>query len=295
MIGSKTTVLNPKTNFLSYNNELSVRGDLRELLENVGRGGRRVSGTLFHVRGPVILVLGLTLFLYLIAPAYGSSSYSPGVKPGDTITYGQIRASWKSNTGSFSPVKDFLNTSSIVITVQNVAGTSVTGQVTFSYLNGTTRSLVLVEDVQSGIGNMSSSIEWIIAGSLAAPDPIYESSSAPTIDQTKQSTFAGSARTVNIINSTQPEPGGFCRFQRVWDQNTGLLLGFALNYTVSNANYHVSASASAQVTQTNLSLRPEQMGTLVLPTSLGLILLTSLIGSGSALAVHVTRRRETRR
>jgi hypothetical protein len=252
-----------------------------------------VSGILLHVRSPVMLVLGLILFLYMIAPAYGSASYSPGVKPGDTITYGQIRASWKSNTGSFSPVKDFLNASSIVITVQNLAGTSVTGQVTFNYLNGTTRSAVLVEDVQSGTGNMSSSIEWIIAGSLAAPDPIYESSSAQTIDQTTQSTFAGSARTVNIINSTQPEPGGFCRFQRIWDQNTGLLLGFALNYTVSNANYHVSASASAQVTQTNLWLLPQHMGTVVSHPSLELILLTALIGSASAYAVHVTRRRKT--
>jgi hypothetical protein len=188
------------------------------------------------------------------------------------------------------PVADFLNASSIVITVQNVAASSVTGQVTFSYLNGTTRSAVLVEDVQSGNGNMSSSIEWIIAGSLAAPDTIYESPSAPAIGQTTQSTIAGSARIVNIINSTQPEPGGFCKFQRIWDQNTGLVLGFALNYTVSNANYHVSASASAQVRQTNFSLQPEHLGTLVSPTSLGLILLTALIGSACTCAVHIRRR-----
>jgi len=248
-----------------------------------------VSGTLLHVRSPIILVLGLTLFL-LVAPVYGTASYAPGVKPGDTITYGQIRASWKSNTGSFSPVADFLNASSIVITIQNVVGASVTGQATLSYLNGTTRSVVWVEDVQSGNGNMSSSIEWIIAGSLTAPDRIYESSSAPAIGRTTQSTFAGSARTVNIIDSTQPEPGGFCKFQRIWDQNTGLLLGFALNYTVSNANYHVSASVSAQVTQTSLSLQPAQMGTFVLPPSMGLILLTALIGSASACVVHMRLR-----
>lgn len=254
-----------------------------------------MSGTLLYVRSPVILVLGLTLFLYLVAPVYGSASYSPGVKPGDTITYGNVRASWKSDTGSFSPVKDFLNVSSMVITVQNVAGASVTGQATLSYLNGTTRSIAWVEDVQSGNGTMSHSIEWIIAGSLAAPEPIYESPSAPVIDQTTQSTFAGSARTVNIINSTQPEPGGFCKFQRIWDQNTGLLLEFALNYTVSNANYHVSASASAQVTQTSLWLLPQHMGTLFSPPSLELILLTALIGSASAYAFHVTRREATRR
>jgi hypothetical protein len=249
-----------------------------------------VSGTVLHVRSPVILVLGLTLFLYLVAPVYGSASYSPGVKPGDTITYGQIRASWKSSTVSFSPVKDFLNTSSIVITVQSVAGTSVTGQETFSAPNGTTRRVGWVEDVQRGNGNMSSSIEWIIAGSLAAPDPIYESSSAPAIGETVLSTLAGSARTVNIINSTQPEPGGFCKFLRIWDQNTGLLVGFALNYTVSNANYHVSASASAQVTQTNLWLPSEHLGTVVWSPSLGLVLLTVLIGSASTYAVHVRRR-----
>src|SRR5205807_10187336 len=170
------------------------------------------------------------MLLYGVAPASAVTSYKPGVKPGDSATYGQVKADWKSDLAPFSPVKDFLGVSSITVSAINIVGTDITARQTYSYPNGTTRSFVWVEDVQSGAGNMSSAIAWIIAGSLVAPDPLYESSSASTICQTVQGSYVGSVRTVSIINSTQPEPGGFCKFLRIWDQNTGIRLGVAWNY-----------------------------------------------------------------
>jgi hypothetical protein len=225
-----------------------------------------------------------------VAPVSAVASYKPGVKPGDSVTYVQVNSRWKSNLTPFSPVKDFLGVSSITVAVLNVVGSNVTARQTLNYPNGTTRSIVGIEDVESGAGNMSSAIAWVIAGSLVAPEPIYESSSASTIGQTVQSSYAGSVRTVNIINSTQPEPGGFCKFLRIWDQNTGILLGFALNYTASNGNYHVSASASTQMTQTNLWASPERTTTPVPSPIFGLAVFFAAIGSATAYAVHGRRR-----
>jgi hypothetical protein len=148
----------------------------------------------------------------------------------------------------------------------------------------------LVEDVQSGAGNVSSGIAWIIASSLIAPEPLYESSSASTISQTGQGAYAGSVRTVNIINSTQPEPGGFCKFLRIWDQNTGILVGFVLNYTVSNANYHVSASASAWMTRTSLWVVLERNATLIPSLVFGLAAIISAIGLGCTYSLLRRRR-----
>src|SRR5438132_3739008 len=249
-----------------------------------------MTGILSHSHYLIILILASVLLLYGLAPASAVTSYKPGVKPGDSATYGQVKADWKSDLAPFSPVKDFLGVSSITVSVINIVGTDITARQTYSYPNGTTRSFVWVEDVQSGDGNMSSSVAWIIAGSLVAPDPLYESSSASTIGETVQGVYAGSIRTVNIINSTQPEPGGFCKFLRVWDQNTGIMLGFGLNYTVSNANYHVSASASMQMTRTSLWTLLEHTTTRAPSPIFGLAVFLAAIASASAYALHGKRR-----
>jgi len=251
-----------------------------------------VSGTLLHRQNLIALILtSILLLVFGLAPVSAAAGYVPGVKQGDSTTYGQVNASWKSSTAPVSPLKDLLSVSSITVAVQNVVGNGVTARQTYTYPNGTTRSIVLIEDVQTGAGNMSSVIEWIIAGSLSSPDRLYDSSSTSTIGQTVQGTYAGSVRTVNLINSTQPEPGGFCKFLRIWDQNTGMLLGFALNYTVSNGNYHVSASASAQMTQTNAWVLPAHSGTRAPSPIFGFALfIVAAIGSASAYALHLRRR-----
>jgi hypothetical protein len=172
----------------------------------------------------------------------------------------------------------------------------VTARQSYSYPNGTVRTIVWVEDIRSGTGNMSSTIPWIVAGSLVARDPIYRSSPAESIAQTVQGVYAGSVRTVNIINSTQPEPGGFAKFLRIWDANTGILLGFALNYTVSNANYHVSASASTQISETSLWISPAPTRTPTPVPSLNFpmgLFIAAAIGSASAYALHRRRGRST--
>jgi hypothetical protein len=249
-----------------------------------------MSATLSNRRNLIVLIFVPALLLYGLAPVSAVGSHKPSVKPGDSATYGLVKASWKSDIAPVSPVNDLLSVSSITVTVQNVVESNVTARQTYNYSNGMTRSIVWVEDVQSGAGNKSSAIPWIIAGSLVAPDPIYDSSSASTIGQTVQGSYAGSVRTVNIINSTQPEPGGFCKFLRMWDQSTGILLGFALNYTVSNANYHLSASASMQMTRTSLWASPLRTTTLAPSPIFGLALFIVAIVSASAYALHGKRR-----
>jgi hypothetical protein len=249
-----------------------------------------VNGTLAHSHDLIVLVLASILLLCGLAPVPAAGSYKPGVKPGDSATYGQVNATWKSDVSPLSPVRDFLGVSSITVTVLNVVATSVTIRETRNYSNGTARSVVWAEDLQSGAGNMSSAIDWLIAGSLVAPEPLYDSSSASKIGQTVQGSYAGSVRTVNIINSTQPEPGGFCKFLRIWDQYTGILLGFGLNYTVSNASYHVSASGSVQMTGTSLWVLPERTTNPVPSPIFGLVVFLAAIVSASVYALHGKRR-----
>jgi hypothetical protein len=251
-----------------------------------------VSRTLPHSLNLIMLVLVPTMLLCVLAPVFAVARYTPGVKPGDSVTYGQVRASWSSNIPPLSPVGDFLSVSSITVAVLNVVGNGVTGRETYNYPNGTTRTIVWVQDVQTGSGNMSSAIPWIIAGSLVARDPIYRSSSAESIAQTVQGVYAGSIRTVNIINSTQPEPGGFVKFLRIWDANTGILLGFALNYTVSNANYHVSASASTQISETSLWISRAPTRTTVPSLNFSIpVFIAAAIGSASVYVLHRRRGR----
>jgi len=250
-----------------------------------------VRQVLAHSPSLIVVILASILLAYGLAPVSAVVSYQPGVKPGDSATYGQVNADWKSGVAPFSPVKDFLGVRLITVSVLNVVGTNVTARQTYNYPNGTSRSLVWFEDIQSGEGNVSTSIAWIIAGSLAAPDTLHDSSSAESIAQTAQGVYAGSVRTVNIINSTQPEPGGFCKFLRIWDQNSGVLIGFAMNYTVSNANYHASASASAWMSGTSLWGTVERTPAVLPSPMFGLAAFFGVIGSAIAFAVHARRSR----
>jgi hypothetical protein len=249
---------------------------------------------MLHTVNLIMLILAPMLLLCLVATVFAVPSYYPGVKPGDSATYGQVHASWKANLAPVSPVtpvKDYLGVSSITVTVQNVAGPSVTARQTYNFANGTTRSIVWVENVQTGTRNMSTAIPWIIASSLVAPESIYNSPLASTIEHTVQGVYAGSVRTVNIINSTQPEPGGFSKFVQIWDEKTGVLLGFDLNYVVSNANYQVSASASTQMTQTSLWVSPLTSRALMPSLSFLIVVFSAAIGSVSAYVLHGRRRR----
>ena len=254
-----------------------------------------MSRSLLHSPNLIILILAPMILLCLIAPVFAVGRYTPGVKLGDSVTYGQVSASWKSDMSPLSPVKDFLGVSSITVAVQSILGNSVTARQTFNYPNGTIRTIVWAEDVQTGTGSMSSAIPWIIAGSLVAPNALYESSSASTIVETVQGVYAGAVRTVNIINSTQPEPGGFSKSLRIWDEKSGLLLGFALNFTVSNVNYHVSASVSTQMTGTSLWVSPAPTQTSVPPLNLPISLfIGAAVGSASAYVLHRRRGRVSR-
>src|SRR5438105_13375738 len=140
-----------------------------------------MTGVLSHSHFLFILILASVLLLYGLAPASAVTSYKPGVKPGDSATYGQVKADWKSDLAPFSPVKDFLGVSSITVSVINIVGTDITARQTYSYPNGTTRSFGWVEDVQSGAGNKSLSVAWIIAGYLVSTDPSYQSFSVSTV------------------------------------------------------------------------------------------------------------------
>ncbi len=133
-------------------------------------------------RLPLILIL-MVLVAMSLFPAQAQAIYQPGVKPGDTITYGQVSASWVSNLNPQSPFANFLNVSTIQNTITNVDQENVTFQQTKTYNNGTTNTARFYYNVQSGLGNYTTVISWLIASGLVSPEATYENPNAPTISE----------------------------------------------------------------------------------------------------------------
>jgi len=206
----------------------------------------------------------LLLVLVLVCLIAGSipfgraqANYQPGVKPGDTITYGQVSASWVSNLNPQSPFANFLNVSSIQNVISSVNQDNVTLQQTKTYDNGTMISYHLLYNTQSGYGNYTPSIAWVIAKGLEAPETGYETPQAPTITKTVEKVYLGTVRTVNIFSQFQVLSGGYVSVEEDYDQQTGILLYLTITEVYSNI-YYVTAHLDIVITQTSLWSPPFQ-------------------------------------
>src|SRR6266568_2623431 len=199
-----------------------------------------------------MVLVAMSLF-----PAQAQAIYQPGVKPGDTITYGQVSASWVGNLNPQSPFANFLNVSSIQNTVSNANQNNVTLQQTKIYNNGTMNTFHLLYNTQSGYGNYTPFIPWVIAKGLVAPEAAYETLQAPTITKTVERVFVGTVRTVNVISFFQVLSGGYVSSEEDVDQQTGILLYLTITEVYSNI-YYVTAHLNILITQTSLWSPPVQ-------------------------------------
>ncbi len=206
-----------------------------------------------------LLLVLVVVFLIAGSIPFGraQANYQPGVKPGDTITYGQVSASWVSNLNPQSPIANFLNVSSIQNVISSVNQDNVTLQQTKTYNNGTMISYHLLYNTQSGYGNYTPSIAWVIAKGLEAPEAGYETPQAPTITETVEKVYLGTVRTVNIFSQFQVLSGGYVSVEEDYDQQTGILLYLTITEVYSNI-YSVTAHLDIVITQTSLWFPPVQ-------------------------------------
>src|SRR5437667_12157350 len=107
-------------------------------------------------------------------PASAQANYSPGVKPGDSITYGEFSINGTTPYPPFPP-----NTTSLKLTVQTVNSqtNNVNASLVYIVKNGTQSTQNLFGNTVTGQGNLS---PFLTAGNLTAghllcnsPSPNY--------------------------------------------------------------------------------------------------------------------------
>ena len=148
----------------------------------------------------LIATLIVTLSPRLIHNASGAV-YQPGVKVGDWWNYGPFEISC-SSCPSQPPVP--IGFSFLVI---SESGNNVSLRGTAHYSNGTMVVTTFSGSLDNGSGNLTQ-VPPIISTGLVPGDPIFNAASAPTINSTADMSYAGASRQVNIVNYTNPFPGG---------------------------------------------------------------------------------------
>jgi uncharacterized membrane protein len=203
------------------------------------------------VRIPSVAAIFALLTLMLAAPIFTPSahaqSYLPGVTVGNSVTFGNITAIWRFNSTPPSFIQQFNQSKSVTETVNSVVGTVVGASQTFNYKNNTQQRIDGTIDVQSGFGTLG---YFILSGGLSAGDHIYQAQYPyqfyPIITETVTKLYAGSERSVNVLNQTYSQSGQ--EFVTQWDAKTGFLVELLDNVSYYSYNFLISL----RVTSTNV-------------------------------------------
>ena len=204
--------------------------------------------------------LGIGLLVILVVAVFAptlvhAKDYKLGVKIGDWVKYGQITVAWTGNGTEPPYVTEAKKVDYERIDVQDVAGTTVSLNLTVHYDNGTQTFQRFDTDVKTS----SMSWSYLIATNLTAGDPLIPRNplipSAPEtiINQTVTGMYAGAYRNVNVIdiksNWTVEQATWQFEAKRFWDQSSGITVE-----TYSNQTYNASESVqtSFKATETNL-------------------------------------------
>ena len=167
-----------------------------------------------------ILALTVIVACIVLPSLVRAVSYSPGVKVGDWIKYGQITVTWTGNGTEPSYVTEERNLDWARIDVTGVSGTVVTLNSTAHYVNGTQMSQSISEDVNSTTYLGST---YLIAANLNSGDMLSLQAGSPTINQTVGKAYAGAGRDVNVLNVTTTYQNQDVILATFYDQNTGVM------------------------------------------------------------------------
>src|SRR5881409_1633838 len=178
-------------------------------------------------------------------PASAQPNYSPGVKPGDSITYGEFSIN---GTTPYPPFP--ANISSIKIQIQsvNTQTSTVNASLVYSYKNGTQSTQSLSGNTVTGQGNL---FPYLVAGNLTAGDLLFNSPYPyyPYLfNATVGRVYAGALRSVNVFNITLTNPGQSVQALFYWDVQTGFLLDAAETVNYPGQSFSIRFKA----TETNV-------------------------------------------
>src|SRR5437867_48875 len=180
-------------------------------------------------------------------PASAQPNYSPGVKTGDSITYGEFSINGATPYPPFPP-----NTASLKIQIQNVntQTNTVNASLVYNYKNGTQSTQNLSGNTVTGDGNL---FPYLVAANLTAGDLLFNSPYPyyPYVfNETVERVYAGALRSVNLFNLTFSSYGQSGQALFYWDAQTGLLLDAEeyVNYSYPNSSFSIQFKA----TETNV-------------------------------------------
>ena len=192
-----------------------------------------------------------------------------GVTLGDWFKYGDITGSWSSNDpDAVFPLLELNETEWMFMSVEDVAGTTITFQSTWHFTNGTEKTESGHIDIDTGDGNMTLSA---ISANLNANDTIYSSPGYSTqkINETMTRTYPDGVRDTNYWNMTgEYNVTGFYQYisqNWYWDRASGIFVEMAQEYASQTENYTTTWSVQLRITESNVWVIPEFPPFLILP------------------------------
>ena len=175
------------------------------------------------------------------------TAYLPAVVPGQFAQYNVLKDSCHSSIPQIcqSLGTSLNDTTYSAVQVVGVSGPAVTLELISIFKNGTGSHEAAIVNVATGTSNVTVFSQgvndyFLLAGSLQAPDQIWNTPSARTITATSNEMVLGEMRTVNFLNfsvsgsqygTTYSGPAGFA-----FDQSSGLLIDFNIKLSTTGTS-----------------------------------------------------------
>jgi len=187
-------------------------------------------------------------WLHIFPHVYALSSYAPGVKAGDSVTYGEFSVN---NTSPYPPFSG--NVRMLAIQVKSVVTltNTVTAALVTTYRNGSSTNQTLSGTTDTGQGNL---LPYILAGGLSAGDLLLKGSPylSLSVNETVDKAYAGALRRVNVLNITYQSSYQSVKAAYYWDVVSGLLLEAYENSSYNSPSGPVITQIYFEATSTNI-------------------------------------------
>jgi hypothetical protein len=214
----------------------------------------------------ILLALGSVLLLCaMVVTSAVAQTRVVGVTEGNWFKYGDITGSWSSNDPSATlPDFAFNETEWMMISIENITGTNVTGQMTVHYVNGTEESKLSWIDIDTG--EVKEEMLWIISADLDVGHTLYSAGEYSTwvINETVSRTYPDGVRETNHVNFTVEYQlsNGIEIYQYIsmnfyWDRSSGVQVEWSQEYISQIGETQTSWSFTVRVTESDIWIIPE--------------------------------------
>ena len=223
------------------------------------------------------ILCSLLLSTIIFAQLVFAQVRTVGVSEGDWFKYG-FSFEWDSGlnmTFDDFVFTKFLEAEWVMLSIQSVSDTNVTGQLRIQLENGTETLMSSSVDVANGEGNLTN---WLIPADLSANDSLYQSTfDDALINETVIRDYHWGPRETNhIIYSYEyasEEINSSIRADMYWDREIGILTELAFNTELQQDGNTTAASLSCVITESNIEHIPEFTQQTVILTAVTVILL----------------------